>query len=123
MSKWKEETVPSLIRLGTIPPSTCKYRREKRILNHVNEENNTLRVSLGSVSQGEEEGAGARPRSALRCGMREFVNANLLTQQRGENRIVLESHDRRAGLSDFQCFFVLGILRAGPRWHVLSIEP
>jgi hypothetical protein len=61
VSKWKEETVPSLIRLGTIPPSTSKYMREKLILNHVNEENSTWRVSLGSVSQEEEEGAAASP--------------------------------------------------------------
>ena len=61
VAKWKEKTVPNLIRLGTIPPSTSKYIREKPILNHVNIENNNLRVSLGGVSQEEEEGADASP--------------------------------------------------------------
>ena len=36
--KWKEETVPSLIRLGTISPSTPGNRRWKSVLNHVSEE-------------------------------------------------------------------------------------
>ena len=67
MSKWKEETVPSLIRLGTIPPSTSRYIRGKPTLNHVNVENNNSRVSAGSISKDEEEGAGARPCS-LRPG-------------------------------------------------------
>ena len=77
VAKWKEKTVPSLTRLGTIPPSISKYIREKPILNHVNVENSKLRVSLGGVGQEEEEGAGARPCSAL------------------------EPHDRRAGVADF----------------------
>ena len=96
MPKWKEKTVPSLIRLGTIPPSTSKYIRGKPILNHVNVENNNSRVSVGSISTDDEEGAGARPCSAL------------------------EPHDRRAGVADFQHFSALKILRAGPRWHVFE---
>ena len=97
VAKWKEKTVPSLIRLGTIPPSTSKYILGKPIFNHVNVENNNSRVSFGSISKDEEEGAGARPCSAL------------------------EPHDRRAGVADFEQFSALKILRAGPRWHVLSI--
>ena len=97
MSKWKEKTVPSLIRLGTIPPSTSRYIRGKPILNHVTVEIINSRVSTGSISKDEEEGAGARPCSAL------------------------EPHDRRAGVADFQHFSALKILRAAPRWHVLSI--
>ena len=77
MPKWKEKTVPSLIRLGTIPPSTSKYIRGKPILNHVNIENNNSRVSVGSISTDDEEGAAARPCSAL------------------------EPHYRRAGVADF----------------------
>ena len=44
------------------------------------------------------------------------------TQQRGESRIVLEPHDRRTGVLDFQYFSIQKILRAGPRWYALSIK-
>ena len=45
-----------------------------------------------------------------------------LTQQRGANRIVLEPHDRHAGVFNFRYFWFPKSLRAGPRWIVLSIE-
>ena len=35
---------------------------------------------------------------------------------------VLEPHDRRAAVSDFQYFSIQKILRAGPRWYALSIK-
>ena len=71
MPKRKEKTVPSLIRLETIPPPISNYIRGKPILNHVNVENNTLRVSFGERQARGRRGRAprARPHAELAACM------------------------------------------------------